>query len=76
MDEPQQGIIEHIIDAGTVTQVVIRTVDGELRWLAADGNMLRRSQAALGKASLFGLHIEYAETEWPGGLAWFARLEE
>lgn len=76
MDETEQGVIEHVIYAGTVTQVVIRMADGKLRWLVADSNMLNRAQEGIGKASLCGLSIEFAETDWSGGLAWFSVIEE
>ncbi len=73
--QPEQGIIRSIIDCGTLVQVVIETDDGT-RVLAAEGNMFRRAIAALGKASLAGVRIEYAETDWPGGLLWFSVIDE
>jgi hypothetical protein len=64
------GVIAHIIDAGTVVQVGI-LVGGQMRWLAADGNLFRRAAADYHAAqpharTLLGLAITFEQTNWGG----------
>jgi len=75
MEQTEQGVIKSVIDCGSVVQVILDT-DGGVRVLVADGNMWRSAHAAIGKTSLCGLRIEYAETEWSGGLEWFAVIAD
>jgi hypothetical protein len=70
----QQGTITATIAGGSVVNVGITGADGVQRWYAADGNMLRRAQASIGKLSLCGLRIEYEVTGWRG-LKWFSIME-
>ncbi len=74
MDE-QQGTIAKTVDCGTVVQVFVETDDG-LRVLAADGRMWREALASMGRVSLVGVRILFEETDWLGGIEWFALAED
>lgn len=70
-----RGTLSHLVDAGTIVHIGI-TTPGQMRWLAADGNLFRRA-AAHDLAShpdvptLIGLAITYAQTDG-GGMASFS----
>ena len=74
MEQAKQGIIRSVGDEGSVVLLLVEADDGHVASYAADANMLWRAAAAIGKP-LVGLRIEYAETEWPGGIEWFSVIQ-
>lgn len=75
MENTSQGVVRGIADEGTVVLLLIEAADGQIVALIADGNMFRRARASIGKP-LVGQRIEYGLTDWPGGLEWFAIIED